>query len=101
MQMTECRTMSYLGRTIENELGHGRWVDEDDHLVESEYRSVCLKLFSRYAERAHQGATVAGDHLRGTAVVVENTCPFHKLELYEIGELPATGMLWSSSYRTF
>ena len=31
-----------------------------------------LKLFSRYAERAHQGATVAGDHLRGTAVVVEN-----------------------------
>ena len=43
-----------------------------NHLVESEYRSVCLKLFSRYAERAHQGATVAGDHLRGTAVVVEN-----------------------------
>ena len=33
---------------------------------------MCLKLFSRYAERAHQGATVAGDHLRGTAVVVEN-----------------------------
>ena len=29
------------------------------------------------------------------------TCPFHKLELYEIGELPATGMLWSSSCRTF
>ena len=28
-------------------------------------------------------------------------CPFHKLELYEIGELPATRMLWSSSYRTF
>ena len=28
-------------------------------------------------------------------------CPFHKLELYEIGELPATGMLWSSSRRTF
>ena len=42
------------------------------HLVESEYRSVCLKLFSRYAERARRGATVAGDHLRGTAVVVEN-----------------------------
>ncbi len=33
---------------------------------------MCLKLFSRYAERAHQGATVAGDHLRSTAVVVEN-----------------------------
>ena len=33
---------------------------------------MCLKLFSRYAERAHQGATVADDHLRGTAVVVEN-----------------------------
>ena len=33
---------------------------------------MCLKLFSRYAERAHQGATVAGDNLRGTAVVVEN-----------------------------
>ena len=31
-----------------------------------------LKLFPRYAEPAHQGATVAGDHLRGTAVVVEN-----------------------------
>ena len=29
-----------------------------------------LKLFSRYAERAHRGATVASDHLRGTAVVV-------------------------------
>ena len=28
-------------------------------------------------------------------------CPFHKLELYEIGELPATRMLWSSSRRTF
>ena len=28
-------------------------------------------------------------------------CPFHKLELYEIGELPATRMLWSSSCRTF
>ena len=28
-------------------------------------------------------------------------CPFHKLELYEIGEPPATGMLWSSSCRTF
>ena len=24
-------------------------------------------------------------------------CPFHKLELHEIGELPATRMLWSSS----
>ncbi len=24
-------------------------------------------------------------------------CPFHKLELHEIGELPATKMLWSSS----
>ena len=22
-------------------------------------------------------------------------CPFHKLALYEIGELPATRMLWS------
>ena len=31
-----------------------------------------LKLFSRYVERAHRGATVASDHLRGTAVVVEN-----------------------------
>ncbi len=31
-----------------------------------------LKLFSRYAERAHRGATVASDNLRGTAVVVEN-----------------------------
>ena len=30
-----------------------------------------------------------------------HACPFHKLELYEIGELPATGMLWSSSCRTF
>ena len=28
-----------------------------------------------------------------------NGCPFHKLELYEIGELPATRMLWSSSCR--
>ena len=28
-------------------------------------------------------------------------CPFHKLELHEIGELPATRMLWSSSCRTF
>ena len=41
-------------------------------LVESEYRSVFLKLFPRYAGRARRGATVAGDHLRGTAVVVEN-----------------------------
>ena len=31
-----------------------------------------LKLFPRYADRAHRGATVAGDHLRGTVVVVEN-----------------------------
>ena len=31
-----------------------------------------LKLFPRYAGRARRGATVAGDHLRGTAVVVEN-----------------------------
>ena len=44
----------------------------DDHLVESEYRSVFLKLFPRYAGRARRGATVAGDNLRGTAVVVEN-----------------------------
>ena len=29
------------------------------------------------------------------------SCPFHKLELHEIGELPATRMLWSSSCRTF
>ncbi len=41
-------------------------------LVESEYRSVFLKRFPRYAGRARRGATVAGDHLRGTAVVVEN-----------------------------
>ena len=41
-------------------------------LVESEYRSVFLKLFPRYAGRARRGATVAGDNLRGTAVVVEN-----------------------------
>ena len=137
-----------------------------------------LKLFPRYAGRARRGATVAGDHLRGTAVVVENApkslsrhdgasviracrqrceelvaetlvvpfcvivhyvfgyrcaqvslteryeavetlshvwrerifphmrsdsdywregagCPFHKLELREISELPATRMLWS------
>ena len=33
---------------------------------------MCLKLFPRYAGRARRGATVAGDHLRGTAVVVEN-----------------------------
>ena len=44
----------------------------DDHLVESEYRSMFLKLFPRYAGRARRGATVAGDNLRGTAVVVEN-----------------------------
>ena len=31
-----------------------------------------LKRFPRYAGRARRGATVAGDHLRGTAVVVEN-----------------------------
>ena len=31
-----------------------------------------LKLFPRYASRARRGATVAGDNLRGTAVVVEN-----------------------------
>ena len=31
-----------------------------------------LKLFPRYAGRAHRGATVAGDNLRGTVVVVEN-----------------------------
>ena len=41
-------------------------------LVESEYRSVFLKLFPRYAGRARREATVAGDNLRGTAVVVEN-----------------------------
>ena len=34
-----------------------------------------LKLFPRYAGRARRGATVAGDHLRGTAVVVENAPP--------------------------
>ena len=45
----------------------------DDHLVESEYRSVFLKLFPRHANQAHRGATVAGDNLRGTAVVLENT----------------------------
>ena len=33
--------------------------------------------------------------------LLRRACPFHKLELYEIGELPATGMLWSSSCRTF
>ena len=31
-----------------------------------------LKLFPRYADRAHRGATVAADHLRSTAVVLEN-----------------------------
>ena len=31
-----------------------------------------LKPFPRYAGRARRGATVAGDNLRGTAVVVEN-----------------------------
>ncbi len=36
-----------------------------------------LKLFPRYAGRARRGATVAGDHLRGTAVVVENACAFY------------------------
>ena len=36
-----------------------------------------LKLFPRYAGRAHRGATVASDHLRGTAVVVENACAFY------------------------
>ena len=29
------------------------------------------------------------------------SCPFHKLELREISELPATRMLGSSSCRTF
>ena len=33
--------------------------------------------------------------------LTQTACPFHKLELYEIGELPATRMLWSSSCRTF
>ena len=36
-----------------------------------------LKLFPRYAGRARRGATVAGDNLRGTAVVVENACAFY------------------------
>ena len=36
-----------------------------------------LKLFPRYAGRARRGATVAGDHLRGAAVVVENACAFY------------------------
>ena len=42
-----------------------------------------LKLFPRYAGRARRGATVAGDHLRGTAVVVENA------RLVKILERPA------------
>ena len=45
----------------------------DDHLVESEYPSVFLKLcFQHYAGRTHRGATVANDNLCGTVVVVEN-----------------------------
>ena len=71
----ELRAVSFApgkGRGLYNRLGRAGRHHADDLLVESEYRSVCLKLFSRYAERAHQGATVAGDHLRGTAVVVEN-----------------------------
>ena len=60
------------GRGLYNRLGRAGRHHADDHLVESEYRSVFLKLFPRYAGRARRGATVAGDHLRGTAVVVEN-----------------------------
>ena len=28
-------------------------------------------------------------------------CPFHKLELYEIGELPTTRMLWWCAFYLF
>ena len=55
----------------DNRLGRTGRHHADDLLVESEYPSV-LKVFPRYAGRARRGATVAGDHLRGTAVVVEN-----------------------------
>ena len=42
-----------------NRLGRAGRHHADDHLVESEYRNVFLKLFPRYAGRAHRGATVA------------------------------------------
>ena len=34
------------------------------------------------------------DYLQRGEPCAPSRCPFHKLELYEIGELPATGMLW-------
>ena len=39
--------------------------------------------------------------MRLSVLCQNSACPFYKLELYEIGELPTTRMLWSSSCRTF
>ena len=41
-----------------------------------------------------------GGPSRGNSTLA-SACPFHKLELREISELPATRMLGSSSCRTF
>ena len=61
----------------------------DEVLIETDSRSESRKPRSRNAP-VPRGAYEDGAR-----------CPFHKLELYEIGELPATRMLWSSSCRTF
>ena len=67
----------------------------------SNEKLLYLELDGTYL-RYHQGAERKEPILVATGYrAISLRCPFHKLELYEIGELPATRMLWSSSCRTF
>ena len=54
-----------------------------------------LKLFPRYAGRARRGATVAGDHLRGTAVVVENAPKCYSSRCSAIHDPYCSDYVWS------
>ena len=72
-----------------------------DNLIRNRRKAVWLTHRKELAEQTCRMLTTA--HIQAIADVRwdPGTCPFHKLELREISELPATRMLGSSSCRTF
>ena len=84
----------------------------EEHLSKSAVSRVVSRLKERFEEWQNRALSeevyaivyLDGFHLKvrmAKRVSQRTRCPFHKLELYEIGELPATRMLWSSSCRRF
>ena len=75
------------------------YLREENRVLRAGLRGKRLRLSDDERRRLAVKAQALGRDV--LAEIASVACPFHKLELHEIGKLPATRTLWSSSCRTF